>query len=261
MQSLERGAGGKAWVARAKGGDARVFDAVVLCMPPKDALRITGAALGHCRREAKGVQWHSRFSLALWWRAKDAGAAAAFTAAAQAAHQAGGGGGGAAVLDAVVVQSNGPAGGGGGGGGGGAAVVVQSTPAFWLLYSSVNAGGGRGGGRQSGGGASAGRPEKVAGGGRAAVLDAMVAALERLAPRLKMPRPAFVKMLNWKTSQVKVPHAHARVAPACLARVEEPGLVVAGDWCAGESSFEGCAASALAAVEAVEAVLSTSAVL
>ena len=240
------------------------FDAVVLAMPPKDAARVSGDAkrvLQGVQQQTKHVQWLARFSVALWFMPRDAAAAQAFVAAASRAHQAAPGRAG--ILDAVVVQAmpeeltanthakqqtmrtklTGSV-----------SVVIQSTADFWARHANVHAGGGRGGGKQSGGGASAGRPEQVTGKGRGAVQAAMLAALQALSPRLVMPKPAHVKMLNWRTSQVKVPARLAAGDGACVVASREPSLVLAGDWCT-ESSFEGCASSAQAAADAVRAAL------
>ena len=285
LQSLQHTRGGGGWLAtpnsKGKASVGRVadssqpgwkggtrnnpeeFDAVVLAMPPKDAARVSGDAkrvLRGVQQQTKHVQWHARFSVALWFMPRDAAAAQAFVAAASRAHQAAPGRAG--ILDAVVVQAmpedmtanthakqttrtklTGSV-----------SVVIQSTADFWARHANVHAGGGRGGGKQAGGGASAGRPEQVTGKGRGAVQAAMLAALQALSPRLVMPKPAHVKMLNWRTSQVKVPARLAAGDGACVVASREPILVLAGDWCT-ESSFEGCANSAQAAADAVRAAL------
>ena len=267
LQSLHRKSGGgwlaapngkgKASVGRVadssqpgwKGGstqDSEEYDAVVLAMPPKDAARVSGDAarvLQKVQQQTKHVQWLARFSIALWWEPRDAAAAQAFVSAASLAHQAAPEG----ILDAVVVQPM-PA------STGSVSVVIQSTSEFWSRHSNVHAGGGRGGGKQAGGGALAGRPEQVTGKGRGAVQAELLAALQALSSRLVMPKPAHVKMLNWRTSQVKTPARLADEDGACVVVSTEPSLVLAGDWCS-ESSFQGCAISALAAAVAVRAAL------
>eukprot|EP01047_Picozoa_sp_COSAG01_P065712 COSAG01_NODE_8927_length_2611_cov_1.922373_4_plen_118_part_00 len=80
-----------------------------------------------------------------------------------------------------------------------------------------------------------------------------------------MPAPAHVKMLNWRTGQVinrlslsqrRRQQSQPQHPEACVVAARTPPLVIAGDWCAGESSFEGCAASAHAAAQATLRMLS-----
>eukprot|EP01052_Picozoa_sp_SAG31_P033053 SAG31_NODE_3688_length_3987_cov_2.818930_2_plen_642_part_00 len=255
---------GGGWVS-AKGGAPRAaeqqqFDAVVLAMPPKDASRVRGdaqRALQTVQEQLRGVDWYSRFSMALWFAAADRVVAAEFVAAAAAAHQATTAKGESeSVLDAVVVQPSET--------GSSVAVVIQSTSKFWKRYSGVHAGGGRGGGKQVGGGVSAGQPEQVVGGGRDAVQKELIAALRALAPSVPMPTAVHVKMLNWRTSQVKTNTCIAPTstrsgggAVACLVTSHNPLLVLAGDWLT-ESSFEGCAISAAATTKAILATLEQS---
>ena len=76
----------------------------------------------------------------------------------------------------------------------------------------------------------------------------MLEALQALCPKADMPPPTHTKMLNWRTSQVV-----ADTVPdtaGCVVVAKEPPLVLAGDWCV-ESSFQGCATSAVAATEAL----------
>jgi predicted NAD/FAD-dependent oxidoreductase len=265
LQSLQR-QGGRGWLAvpnsRGKGGKGKgggksesrggeVFDAVVLAMPPRDASRVTGDAQrvinGAAQHSSKEVQWTGRFSIALWWEVRDAADAAAFVSAASLAHQVVAAE--ASLLDAVVVQPPPPD----AAEGAVVSVVIQSTSEYWARHSGVHAGGGRGGGRQAGGGASAGRPEQVSGNGRGAVQVEMLAALRALV-KLPMPQPAHVKMLNWRTSQIRTAARTTAEDGACVVASRQPSLVLAGDWCT-ESSFEGCAVSAIAAVDAVRAAL------
>lgn len=125
---------------------------------------------------------------------------------------------------------------------------------FWRAHSGVHAGGGRGGGKQAGGGASAGKPSDVRGGGRSAVQASLLASLQGLCPATRMPTPAHVKMLNWRTSQVRTSFDTGGVGCVVVsggaAHPQEPALVLAGDFCT-ESSFDGCTQSAVAAARAV----------
>lgn len=61
-------------------------------------------------------------------------------------------------------------------------------------------------------------------------------------------------MLNWRTSQIRTAARTTAEDGACVVASRQPSLVLAGDWCT-ESSFEGCAVSAIAAVDAVRAAL------
>jgi predicted NAD/FAD-dependent oxidoreductase len=224
------------------------FDSVVLAMPPNDAMRIlSGETLKQCRRLTKQVQWHSRFSIALWWKPEDHTLASEFITAAALSHN-NSAVDGRKILDTVVMQHSHDD-----DDGGGIAVVIQSTSKFWSRHRNTNAGGGKGGGIQSGGGASSGRFEQVTGHGRGAVRDEMLAALQRLVPTQEMPLPANLKMLNWKTSQVKmnIKAVNSENKKNCIIfGMQYPGLILAGDWASGESSFEGCVDSARAAVDA-----------
>lgn len=261
--------------------DQHVFDAVVLAMPPRDAQRVTrnvAEVTKSVRDELDGVQWAGRFSIALWWSGLAAKAASDFIGGVEEAMSVSsvchgerpsvGANPVFGVLDTVVRQL--------------AphkhsfagmthledtcdcvSVVIQSTSDFWAQHSSVNAGGGRGNGRQAGG-ASAGRLDQVKGKGRGAVSAAMLDAFQALCPERKMPPPAHMKMLNWRTSQVvsagiisKSPgHEKRRTCVLDQGTTEQavfplaPALVLTGDWCA-ESSFEGCALSASAAANEV----------
>jgi hypothetical protein len=86
------GNGGGGWTAtsRTRRGkqEKRHYDAVVLCMPPSNALRVLkGGLKKQFSQQTKHVKWTSRFSLALWFSTKDRQQATAFIQAASAAHQ------------------------------------------------------------------------------------------------------------------------------------------------------------------------------
>ena len=60
------------------------------------------------------------------------------------------------------------------------------------------------------------------------------------------------------TQEAQQPAVAAGAHAACVVASTEPSLVLAGDWCT-ESSFEGCAISAIAAAAAVRAALGAAA--
>lgn len=238
------------------------FDAIILAMPEKDAMAVGGDARTHMSGVApilrRCVRWRSRFALSIWWAPAQRVAAAAFVRAAVQAHRSASNGRDAGddtgVLDAVVEQD---ADGGGDADAHSAPVLtVQSTESFWQRHSRVHAGGGRGGGQQRNGGASAGAPGQVVGGGRAAVQHELLGALRGLCADLDFPAPAHLKLLNWRTSQVARP---LTVPGTALLVSSDPPLVLTGDW-ATDSSFDGCAKAAEAAVALVEPLVAAAAV-
>ena len=83
------------WKAGANGGNSSemVFDAVILAMPPRDAIRVKGEMQQLLRRHRlvnrlqSAVQWEGRFSLALWWGPQQQPAAVEFAQQACAAQR------------------------------------------------------------------------------------------------------------------------------------------------------------------------------
>ena len=185
------------------------YDAVILCMPPSNALRVlpNGDIKKQLAQQTKHVKWHSRFSLALWFNNHNSVQATEFITAASLAHQASNNSN--TILDAVIVQStydtqgnktNSPA------------LVIQSTTNFWQAHRKTNAGGSRGGGgTQFGGGKSSGKMTEVTGNGRGVVKEEMIAALNALVPGA----PAVVETVPGKRGQrdTKAGGCHSRASP------------------------------------------------
>ena len=206
------------------------FDAVILAMPPRDAESIGGSARALIKRldALRQVSWRSRFALSVWWAPSQRVAASRFVNAVTVAHKESmqsptAKDADADVLDAVVIQSAdgelsereranlSPV------------LTIQASEAFWRFRSRDEAGSG----------------------GRAETQRLLLRAVRDLEPRVNMPPPSQTKIINWRTSQVLTP---SRAPGVALIASSSPPLILTGDW-ATESSFDGCVAAAIAAVD------------
>jgi len=222
------------------------FDAAVLALPPKDILRLfpknSGSTGDHDRHQLSQADLHSRtnkrnttnrhtgglefaldtattrklqtisyvgrFSLILWFEASQS--AASYVKSAVESFQTCSQPD--CIVDAVVSQAN------------GRVLVVQSTVEYWKNSNRNRA--------------------------KKDLLHALdiVIATQRDGARLQVPRTVNVKLVNWRTAQVRQSLLGAKESTVVAST--EPPLVFTGDWCV-ESSFEGCSLAAQAAAKAV----------
>ena len=245
------------WAAtgpKADKAEASLFDGLILAIPPAAVLRVKGPELvsGADMEVMRRVSWSSVFSLALFYTAGAASDQATQCVLKHNGQQAVCQSVASEVIAAISLESmkrgtsvDGSA----------CAVVLHSTQGFWEQHRGVNAGGGKGGGKQKGGGNSSGSA-KVTGGGREQVQHALVSELSRLCPGLVGVKPAEVKLISWKESQVSCQSSSVgRLAIEGPANA--PALVVCGDWLAS-SNVDGCLASAFAGVDLIAARLTSS---
>mmetsp|Transcript_29054 Transcript_29054/g.46848 ORF Transcript_29054/g.46848 Transcript_29054/m.46848 type:complete len:281 (+) Transcript_29054:1-843(+) len=118
-----------------------------------------------------------------------------------------------AIIDAISPQRN--------------VLVTQSTIDFWRSVT------------------------KSGRGSREKAKSALIAALENLAGS-SMPRAKYMKLLNWRTSQVS--RSLDGRTDVDIVTAEGGRLIFTGDWCV-ESSFEGCNLAAMKAAKAAKDVV------